>query len=48
MRSFLAFLAYFVFFSANFDINKLFQKLIARIILVLDATFVPNLTFLGL
>jgi len=29
-------------------IKKVFQILSARIILVLDAAFVPNLTFLGL
>jgi len=39
----------FWFFCKNLaTIKKLFQNLNVCIILVLDATFVPNLTFLGL
>jgi len=45
-----SFLPIFGVYFANFaTINNFFSKnLSARIILVLDATIVPNLTFLGL
>jgi len=44
------FLAIFAGYFANFatQLKNFFRKLSARIILVLDATFVPNLTFLGI
>jgi len=48
MCSFLPFLAYLGVFFNFATVKKLFKNLIVHISLVLDATFMPNLTFLGL